>query len=160
MPRDISQTMRDQVYSTEMQFVALVVLDISDNQGNVLLRVVNNNEDIAFEAQTYEACAFNFTPPGEQDGEVETATLTISNIDRRIVTIIRSIQERIHIKAQIVLVAGASVEREAGPWEFNLSNVQYNAETVSGTLAYDFFNKQILSNIRYNISNFPSLVVR
>ena len=160
MPRNISQDMRDQIYSTEMQFVPLVILDVLDDDLNVFARIVNNNESIEFDGNVYEASSFKFVPPSESEGEVETAKLSIANTDRRFVEIIRSIKELIRIDARVVLVGPSSIDMEAGPWEFVLSNVNYNTEAISGTLTYDFQHKQSLSTIRYTINNFPTLVQR
>lgn len=154
MPKEVSPNLRAQMYATEMQDVPLVVLDIVSGANH--LRFVNNNENIIYDGNTYLATSFQFTPPGLSEGEIESASIAICNIDREIVTIIRTITDPPLVTANLVLV-GASVVREAGPWEFELRDVSYNAKTLSGTLVYNIHNKEILSTIKFIPANFPSL---
>ena len=154
MPKNISQDLRDQIYATEMSDVPLVILDIVS--GATHLRFVNNNQDIIYDGNTYQATAFNFIPPGHTEGELESARLSICNIDRQIVAVIRTINTPPLVTANMVVV-GDTVEREAGPWEFELRDVSYNAKVLSGTLVYNVHHKEILSTIRFTSENFPSL---
>lgn len=156
MSRSISSNARQQVQSPEMNDVLLVALDIG-HPSIPTIRVVNNNENIEWGGNTYEASSFKFQPPQQQEGELQNASLTLSNIDRRMVEAVRSISSSPTITANILFV-GATVEREAGPWVFDLSEVRYNAETITGTLTWNLKPKQTLSTVRVTLNNFPGLM--
>lgn len=166
MSRTITNHARQQVQSSQVQDVILVVLDIthpgSDTVPATNIRVVNNNESITWDGNLYEAASFKFTPPSQEEGEASAARLSISNIDRRIVEVVRSINSSPKVEANIVFVryddTVPAVEREAGPWTFDLSQVSYNAKTVTGTLSFNFKPKQTLSTVRVSFNNFPGLV--
>jgi len=159
MPRTISTDFREQMYATEMDYVALVILDIAHPDiAPSVIRVVNNNQDISYGGNTYTAVSFKFTPPEESRDELQPARVIISNIERTLMTLIRSISSPPTVTANVILVApNGDITVEQGPWNFELSNVSYTDQTVSGSLVYKFFKKQYLSNIRVNVTNFPSL---
>lgn len=157
MARTISANARSQIQATETQDVILVVLDINHSSLANPIRVVNNNQNIVYNGNTYLASSFRFTPPAQEEGELRRATLSISNVDRSLITLVRSITTSPTVTANVVFV-GATVEREAGPWDFDLFDVSYNAETITGTLVYNFKPKQTLSTVRVTFRDFPSLV--
>lgn len=155
--REISPNARAQVQSPEIQEVIVVTLDIDHSSLAEPIRVVNNIQDIEWNGNLYEAASFKFKPPSQEEGELSRATLTMSNIDRRLIETVRSINSAPTITANIVFV-GATVEREAGPWIFDLSEVNYNAQSLSGSLSLNIKPKQTLSTIRVSFNNFPGLV--
>jgi len=89
----------------------------------------------------YAAAPFNITLPDDRDDQISRATLTVDNVDRRIVEAIRSIGSAASVMMRIV-TASTPQQVEAGPFEFRLSGVSYDALTVEGTLGYeeDFLN--------------------
>ena len=158
MPRDVSQNMRTQMYGTEMPSVPLVILDIDTHtEGVDVIHVVNNNENIVFNSIEYEAVAFKFKPPDEEEATVSSAQISISNVDRRILKELRAFQGIPTITARVLLVTGSTIEEEAGPWVFELRGINYNHQTITGNIVYEFKYRRKLSTIRYVPALFPSL---
>lgn len=164
MPRSINPRARTQVQSSEIQDVILVVLDIDHTSLSSPIRVVNNTQGIEWNGNTYEASSFKFKPPAQEEGELSNATLTLSNIDRRIMETVRSIDSAPTVTANVVFVKhdeldpALAVVKEAGPWAFDLSEVRYDAKSITGTLTLNLKPKQTLSTVRVTFSNFPGLV--
>lgn len=157
MPRDISQDFRNQVYSTQMQSVPLVIMDITHSSiSPTVIHVVNNTQDIIFESNTYTAVAFKYTPPEEEGSSVADARVSICNIDRQFMELLRTIKGPPSVTARVVLV-GETIEQEAGPYMFSMSNVTYDVNTITCSLTYDFKVKQILSSVKISVSDFPGL---
>ncbi|NCQ54620.1 DUF1833 domain-containing protein [Candidatus Parcubacteria bacterium] len=158
MPRNISQNFRNQLNGTEVYDTPLVILSIThESITPQVIRVVNNNQDIIYDGDTYLATSFSFVPPEEEGESLSNAKLTISNIDRRFIALFRTISGSPSITAEIVLV-GDNVVREAGPWEFQLSQISYNSRSITGVLSYDLRIDQILSPLKVTLTNFPGLV--
>lgn len=157
MSRAISYNARQQVQASEIQEAILVVLDIEHPSLDSTIRVVNNTQDVEWDGNTYLASSFKFTPPSQEDSEVSNAKLTISNIDRKLVELIRSISSMPTITVNIVF-AGSSVEREAGPWIFDLIDVSYTAQTITGSLSFNFKPKETVSRTRVTLRDFPCLI--
>ncbi len=157
MPRDISTNAREQVHSSEIQDVILVALDIEHPDLDTI-HVVDNTQSILWGATVYQASSFKFKPPQQEEGELRTASITLSNVDRNIVAAIRAINSSPTITANILFV-GDTVEREAGPWEFDLYEVSYNSHSITGTLSYNLKPKQTLSTLRMTYHDFPGLIL-
>lgn len=157
MPREISSVAREQIQSSNVTHVALVLLEIDHPDMAAPIRVVNNNENIVYDGNEYLATSFRFTPPAQEGNELRDASVSISNVDRRFVQTLRSVSSPPTIKAIVVLV-GETVEKEAGPWEFILAQANYDADVIQGVLTQRIFFKDRLSTIRVNVNNFPSLI--
>lgn len=157
MPRAVSSTTREQIQSPNMTKVALVLLTIDHPSLGSPIRVVNNNESITNSEGTFIATAFDFSPPTQEEGKNNSATLTIDNVDRVIVQTIRSLDSAPTVTAKIVMADTPDVT-EVGPWEFELRNVNYDLQKVSGSLTYQTYMRDLVSTIRYTSDLFPALV--
>lgn len=155
MARTITANAREQVQFTEMADVLLVVLDITHADLTGTLRLVNNNQSITYNSNTYSASNFKFIPPAQEGGEVVSAKLSFSNVDRTLLAALRSIPTAPEITVNIIFY-GTSAVREAGPWVFYLKDILYDVKTITGTLAYKFNPKQKASTIIMNYADFPS----
>lgn len=156
MPNEISNTMRSSVYSTEMPYVILDAIKLDHETLPEPLYFVNNNEEIEYEGNTYIPVSFKFSLPDEEGSSNNDATLTIGNIERTLMTLIRSITTFPTLEYRMLLIAD-TITTESGPYFFELRQVKYNAQTVSGTLIYDFRPDRATSTIRVTLLNFPGL---
>lgn len=158
MPRDVSQVFRNELYSPSMRVVPLVTIDITHPSIHPqVIRLVNNNQNIVWDGNTYLASSFNFTPPMQEESSAQDASISIQNIDRGLVELVRTIEGKPKIVVNIV-IASDDVVREAGPFSFLLGGVTYNKDIISGSLTYDIRPTQILSTLKYSVSLFPGLV--
>ena len=136
MSRTLSTAALEAIYSQETAQVFLVLLMIDHADMSSPIRVVNNHQAITSNSQTYVPYAFEFDPPDEREGVITSAKLVIDNIDRTIVATIRGLTTAPTVTVSIVL-ADSPDTIEAGPLEFQLKNVSYDVETVSGDLVYN-----------------------
>jgi hypothetical protein len=157
MSRSISSNARSQVQFTEMTDVLLVTLDIEHVDLTSTIYLVNNNQDIEYDSNTYSANNFKFTPPTQEGGEVNEAKLTISNIDQALIAALRGINSAPTITANIIFYGDTPV-LEAGPWEFYLKDISYNMMSITGTLSYKFNPKMSASTVIMNYNEFPSML--
>lgn len=154
--RQISTTAREAVNASQTDQIFLVILDIDHTDLPAPIRVVNNNESIISNGVTYIPTAFDFILPAQEDGVISNSTLSISNVDRVIVQAIRSISSPPIVTVRVILASDPDTV-EAGPFQFTLTDVTYNRNTVSGSLIYQLYVRDNCGTIRYKNNTFPGL---
>jgi len=156
MSRDVSSAARTAINAPQTSEVFLVILEITHDGLPAPIRVVNNNEAIVHDGDTYLATAFRFTIPSQEDGKITNSRLIIDNVDRVIVEAIRSIHTPPNVSASVILASNSDII-EAGPWEFKLRNTTYNRSTVSGELVFESYMRDNCGTIKYKNTSFPGL---
>ena len=136
MSRNVSLIARRAMNAQETDQVFLHLLDIDHPDLTEPIRVVNNTVAVVSEGNVYQAFPFQVDLPDEKEGQISTARLTIDAVDRSIIQVIRTISEAATISLKIILADTPDVI-EAGPFDFTLRNVSYDAYRVSGTLVYE-----------------------
>ena len=74
------------------------------------LYFVNNNEDIAYDGQTYRASAFKYTRPKNVGGSLQAGALDITAIDNNVIDILDTSDELFKVDVIGVLVNGSEVQ--------------------------------------------------
>jgi hypothetical protein len=136
MARSVSATARAAMYAAQTDSVFLQLLLIDHDDLAAAIPVVNNTESVISGGITYLPFAFLIDLPDDNEGEITSARLTIDNVDRQIVEAVRSIQSKATVTWSVVLASSPNTV-EAGPFEFDLRNVTYDKQTVSGELVYE-----------------------
>ncbi len=141
--RLISQRARTAMYAQETDevFLALLVIrHVTIPEGGVL-RFVNNLEDAysradgSAEPQQYLACPFALRLPAERGDVLPQVQLAIDNVHPAITETIRTMQSPPTLTLYIVLASTPDIV-EAGPFQFTLKSATYDAQQVTGTLAF------------------------
>lgn len=136
MARSLSVAARRAIYAPQTGEVFAILLTLSHSTWETAIRVNSAGTTIVSGGQTFQNFPFEFTLPSDVGDAAPTVQLRICNIDRSIVEAVRSVSgERIAVVASVVLVSSPDTI-EAGPFEFTLRDVSYDAVVVEGTLAY------------------------
>jgi hypothetical protein len=168
-----SSTFKSALFAQQTDEAILVLLEINHEDLSAPIRVVNNPEDIVLGGEvydddglvtdgigtvtdgtgvTYSAFGFEVNLP-DNDGRTE---ITICNVDRQIVETIRSVDTPPSVRMSVVLADTPDVV-EAGPYDFELSDVTYNALIVRGTLAFDYLQDEPYPGDRFTPAQYPGL---
>jgi hypothetical protein len=135
-PKALQQMFR---LSTDALFPALLKITYVEDSTTKYLYLVNNGEDLIYNAQTYTASSFKYTPPAYSDKKIGDGEISISCIDQSLIGIIRNIQER--ATAQIIAAFyyqdGALLFEPIEEWNFELSNVTWNGAVATWKMEYD-----------------------
>ena len=156
MSRNLSSVATQAVLRQQTNQVFLLLVEIDHTDLASPIRLVNNYESVVSNGDTYTAAAFQFTPPVEEDGTIKNSRITFDNVDRAIVEAIRSISSAPTVDVSVILASDLDTV-EAGPWEFLLRNVSYDAHLVSGELYPDNPLRLNASNTGYRNTTFPGL---
>lgn len=120
----------------ETDEIWLLLLTIDEASLSEPIRVVWNNENVTSRGDVFAAMEFSWELPSESDGPPQSARITLDNVDRQIVQAIRNAQGQPSVMMEIVLASNLDAV-EAGPFNFKLESVEYNALVVSGELTAD-----------------------
>jgi hypothetical protein len=140
-----------------------LLMTISHTSIPTPIRVYNANEFengepkiLTSRGNQFVAFPFDITLPEEGGDTPPQITLSICNIDRGITDSIRSIATRMTITLEIVLSESLDTV-EAGPFTMSLTDVQYDAFTISGTLIYDSILSEVFPKDKMDATIFPGL---
>jgi len=93
----------------------IVLLTVDHSTFSSPIRLVNANQAITSNSNTFQAFAFKATLP-EQSDRVKSANLSVDNADRRLVSELRSVQSPLQVTLQIALLSDPdTIELEVGP---------------------------------------------
>lgn len=118
---------------TSEVFLYLLTVNIVVDGEDQTFYFVNNREAIVRDDQTYTPLGFKVTLPNEGDN-VLGAQITIDVVDRVMIQAIREAEETPTVSFVIILASDPDGDPEAGPFNFEISSVSYNAYSMSCTL--------------------------
>ncbi len=84
----------------------------------------------------YAAYPVKINLPGQSAEELARVTLTIDNVDRRIVQVLRSIATAPDVEMEVVLLDTPDIV-EAGPYRLRLREARYDLLVVEGELTHE-----------------------
>ncbi|MFS1865171.1 DUF1833 family protein [Vibrio breoganii] len=128
--------------------VFLAIMHI-DGGGSYEYHLVNNLEDMTGKSgQVYNAYPFDLILPSDTKGTIQTIQLTIDNVDRMLVNMLRNVSEPPKITLKVVVASTMDDENpEIQVDDLFLTNTSWDASTITGTLAVDsIFNQKFPSN--------------
>jgi hypothetical protein len=136
MSRTLSANYREQTASTGGES-PVYLLEITHSQLDVPIRVVNDNQDLVSNGNTFTAFAFQITIPDDQDKTLPRAQLAIDNVGRELVQWLelsgggRGAQVRI---MQVMRNAPDVIEYDI---TVDLISVTQNVQQITGQLGYE-----------------------
>lgn len=121
------------------------------------IRLAYNTEPVVRAAGTYMPFAFECNLPDQRDDQVPQVSITIDNTDLSVNEAIRQLSGQPKVTLEVVLASQPDIV-EAGPFPFSLSDCKADANTITGTLAYeeDVFAQQVPGQM-YLPTNSPGL---
>lgn len=156
MSRTISDSSKAAFYGSETDDAFLILLTIDHDDFVSPVRVVNNSEDITSNGELFIAFPFLLELPKDTDALAPQATLTIDNIDRQIITSLRSIASAPSIKIEIIRAADPDTV-EVSYDGMLLRDVTYDQSQVSGKIVLQRFDSEPYPAGRMTPKDFPGL---
>lgn len=152
--RDTSLTFRQAVHARETGEVFIVLLEITD--GVDTTRLSSDAVDTVSNGETYQAYPFDITLPDDPEEGVTKARITIDNVHRDIIAWIRGLASSPTVNIRIVAASDPdTVEAEYS--NFELTNVHYDALTITGDLGIESFMGEPYPGDTFLPSRFPGL---
>ena len=157
--RQISLDAMKQMFKQEAEDVFLTIITITHPDLEQPLRYVNDMVDLEFEGNTYKALPFRFVLPPDVKDRVPTARIELDNVNRELVSILRSISKPPTLEVAIVRKQlDGTITKEIGDFKFVMLNIRYNVFTISADLGFnaDFLNESATADY-FTPNLFPAL---
>lgn len=156
MSRNVSTTYKAASFSQETDQVFLGLLEIDQAALPAPIRIVNNTENVTHNGNLYTAFPFEFTLPQDSDENMPAATISVDNVDRQIVEMIRSMTGPATVTVTVVLASSPDVI-EAGPYVMTLRDTGYDAYQVTGRLDVEDMLNEPYPADSFTPNTFPGL---
>lgn len=156
MARTVSADVQKELYLPQTSYCFLTLAEINSDELASPIYLVNNNENILSNGNTYIKCQFEFSPPAEVDGTPQNASIALDGVDRSIIEIIQAINDPLTVTISVIEVTNPDTI-EFGAWEFTLRNVSFNYAKVTGDLVFQTYLSDNTGTLKYNNINFPGL---
>lgn len=128
-----SLSMKNAVNAQETTEAFIILITIDHDDLVTPIRVSSDGVNTTSRSNIYVAYPFDITLPTDDGSTPPSAKLIIDNVSREIGQTIRSILSPPSVTIEIVLSSDPDTVESSFPF-FELSEVEYNALTVSGTL--------------------------
>jgi hypothetical protein len=134
MPRPLSPTAMRSIMSevTNEAFILLVTMRHDDT--NETFRCCLNTETIISQGQEFIPTFFDITLPEVSDEAPQGCKISVDNVDRRLVDLLRRITDPLKVTIQLVLASQPDVI-EMQLDDLVLREVTWDASRIDGTLA-------------------------
>lgn len=142
--RQVSPAALQAMFAQQTAEVFIPCLVIDHPSFAAPIRLAYDTAALVRAAGTYLPFAFEVTLPDQRDDQLPQVKITIDNTDLSVAQAIRSISGQPTVTLDVVLASQPDTI-EAGPFYFVLSDAQADANTITGTLAYeeDIFSQQV-----------------
>lgn len=123
------------------------------------VRLVNNTEDIVSDGSTYTAFPFSIILPVDNESAQPEFTVRVQNANLELVNEFRTIaggSER--VTCDIGVIALSDPDTLLAEWtDFELTDVQYNADVMTFTLSIDWLMSEAFPAASMTPNNFPGI---
>lgn len=154
--RTLSNPLLAQLYGANSNDPFLILLTLTHASFASTVYLVNNNEDVVSNGNTFIAFPMDITIPADDGRTEKNAQIVFDNVSLELIDEIRSVTSPIEVQIQMVLASDPdTVEIEIS--ELKMGNVSYNASTITADLYLDDFLNTDLSNEKYTPTIYPGL---
>ena len=144
------------VFETVQTDPLLIALTFAPADGGEPLRVVNNNEQIVSNGETFEGYPFTLKLAPQGNAGTPTVELTIDNVDLRITEAIRELEDPPSVTLQMLWASDPDhIEMEIA--FLRMVKAQYDAATVRASLQAVDVLSQASADTAYTPAEFPDL---
>jgi hypothetical protein len=156
MTRAVSSRFRSALFAQETAEVFLVLLEIHHEELVDPIRLSSDSVNTTSNGQLYIAYPFEIGLPDDPAEGIPRAKLRVDNVHRSIVEAVRRISTPPKVHMLVVLADNPDVVEVSFP-HFLLTNVQYDAETVSGDLTLESLEAEPYPGDSFLPSTFPGI---
>lgn len=157
MARPLSTSMRRAMFGASTGEVVVVFIVINHPALIDPIRVCSAGENLVVNSFTYLHFPFELTLAGDDGDTMPEASISICNVDRRIVESVRLVSGEPMSVSVSVALASSPETIEAGPFEFKMRDVEYDSLVVSGRLQLEDLLNEPYPGHAFTPANFPGL---
>ena len=165
MSRPLSNAATQAMFAQQTSEVFILLVTIDNPSFTQPIRIASDPYQILPDAgvrgvvsrgNEYLYAPFTIMLPVQDDSGIAKASLSVDNIDRRMVEAVRTATSSLRISIEIVLASDVdSVEISMD--DFRLERVTYDALTVSGDISMEYYDLEPFPSKRFTPSDFPGI---
>ena len=123
-------------HESQDAFILLFTFTVPGSSPVVKYRAANNTEDVLSNGNLFTACFFNFAFPPDDEEAPKGVSISIDNVDLRLVGMLRSVTDPIPCQLDVAIAATPNVIEMSLP-DLLLVEVTWNEQTIQAQLASD-----------------------
>lgn len=158
MSNQLSPQLLAQLYAQESSDPFLTLITLSHPSFPQDLRLVNNQENIVSNGNTFQAFPVRIQLPVDDGETVKEVLIEFDNVSLELIDEIRSVSssERIGVKLEMIL-ASLPNDIQISLEDLYILNITYNATIIQARIGLDDFLSTELTSEVYSPSNFPGI---
>lgn len=125
----MSTAARAALYAPQTSAVFLDLLTIDHDDMDAPVHFVNNLTDITSNGSVFTAFPFQAVIPPDVEGELPQIDLVVDNVTRDLIADVRSISTPASVTLEVI-IASAPDTIEAGPFLFQVTAAEYDAQEI------------------------------
>ena len=148
----------DAVVNQNTTDVALLwLLTVSDPASKVVLRAVNNLEDVTSRGEVYTAFPFDLVLPPDTGDRPQNLQLSVANVGRDLINVLRAQMEPPEVKIELVTSTMPDTVEKTLDF-FKVRSAQYDAMAINFTLSPSNIFARSTCTATYNGHEFPAML--
>ena len=156
MSRSVSSEFKSTVFGSQTEEAYLVLIKVDHESMDAPIRVTSNGVVTVSNGESFQPYPFTLALPDDTERPFSRGRLTIENVSQTIIESIRSISTALLITIQIVLASDLDTVEVEYP-DFELTDISYDAQTISGSLNIESFVEEPFPGDSFIPSYFPGL---
>ncbi len=148
-------TLTAEAFAQETTEVLLVLLTI-EHEDITTIRLVDNNEDIISNSETFTAFPFSVVLPDSREDSPSHAQLTIDNVSREISEVVRTVSSAPTVTISIIKASAPDTLQRTFPF-LEMRNIQWTATLLKADLTKEDFTEEPFPAGHFVPSQFPGL---
>lgn len=135
----------------------LVLLEVTHDALASPIRIVQDNQDVTHNGNTFQAMAFEITLPNDPSTGMPQAQLAVDNVGREMVTWLEVANFSLPTTVRIIQILRSDPDTIEFETTMDLRDIRMTQSAISGVLTYEnFFSKPAVVTI-YNKHSSPAL---
>jgi len=154
--RALSATSLAALLAQETEEVFLFLAEINHADWASPVRIVNDNQDLTSNGDTFVAFPFDVELVSEEPDRVATTVLKVCNVDRQIIALFDALATKPTVALSIVIASEPDTVI-VGPQNFQITEYKSDQFVIEATLAYEDILNEPMPCHSYLPSDFPGL---
>ena len=156
MSRDVTNAFIEACNASQTDECFIILIAITHDTLPVPILINTSGQDVVSNGDTYLFCPVEVTLSNDNDDTPPQAKLVIDNIDRTVVSAVRSIITPPSVTLSLI-AASAPDTIEVSFTDFKMKEVSYNELTIEGTLTLEGLFQEPAIGYTFSPTYFPGL---
>ena len=147
----------DNVVNSPTTDIALLwLLTVTDPASNIVLRAVNNLEDVTSRGDVYTAFPFDLVLPPDTGDRPQNLQLSVANVGQELIKVLRGQLAPPQVKLELITTSAPNTVQKALDF-FTVRNASYDAMAINFTLSPSNIFARKTCTATYNSLEYPAM---